>query len=80
MSETYAVARQRLFGELAALGWKVVTRNMGRDLKFPYVVSPSGSRFTFTPQAVRSGGLDGNSMWIDIRGMDAASFARACGS
>ena len=77
--ETFKAARERLFRELAAMGWKVVTYNMGHALKYPYVLAPNGERFTFTAQAVRRGGLDGLSTWDDIRGMSAETFAKNAG-
>lgn len=72
MSETFKAARERLFRELPALGYKVTTYNMGHTLKVPYVTK-NGRRFDFHAQSVYD--HDANlSMWLDIRDMSAKQF------
>jgi hypothetical protein len=70
--ETFIQARARLFSELPALGYKVVTYNMGRTLKSPYVIDYHGDRYTFSAQAVHAEG--GLSLWLDIRNLPTVEF------
>ncbi|MHB8107998.1 MAG: hypothetical protein ACYDH4_11320 [Candidatus Cryosericum sp.] len=72
--ETFKAARARLFRELPAKGYKVVTYNMGRTLKSPYVIDAAGRRFTFSTQALHD--EIGHSLWMDIRGMSVEQFDR----
>lgn len=67
--ETFAVAKDRLLRELAALGWQ--TRP---ELKFPWAKHPDHVwRINFKAQAVY---LDEHSLWIDIRGMSLEEFMK----
>jgi len=66
-AETFAAARTRLLGELAARGW---TTRPG--LKEPWAEPPNGGlRLRFRPQAVY---LDEHSLWIDIRGLSVEAL------
>jgi hypothetical protein len=71
--ETYLQARERLFRELPAKGYRIVTYNMARMLKTPYAIDPDGQRFDFHPQAVYDHDAS-LSLWMDIRGMSADAF------
>lgn len=70
--ETFAAAQSRIFSELKALGWTIVSH-----LKVPYAVSPFVRPFGegpikvwFKPQALYSGGHtlnDSHSLCSDYR-------------
>jgi len=70
--ETFLQARARLFAELPALGYKVVTFNMGRTLKSPYIIDPLGHRLTFSAQSLHDEA--GHSLWLDVRNLPTAIF------
>lgn len=63
--ETYFAARQRLFAELPAQGWRIK-----RDLKVPQACK-DGNTLYFRTQAVY---LNDHSTFIDIRSMPTDQF------
>jgi hypothetical protein len=65
--ETFRAAQARLFAELQARGWIVNAR-----LKRP-TATKGDIKLTFRAQAVY---LGERSLWVDVRGLDVASFLR----
>lgn len=72
--ETFTAARERLFSELADLGWTIQKRNTStlKPLKVPYAIAPNGERVWFKPQSLYAGGNNLNtaySICSDYRGL-----------
>jgi len=85
--ETFSDAKKRLLSGLRELGWAVKDRSAyGETMKVPHATSPDGRfRLWFKPQAVWMSEVGrgishelghARSLFVEIRGTDAADLAR----